>query len=213
MNELELLKKDWKKREGQYPQLSYDEIYRMILKRSSSIVKWIFIISLLEFVCWTLLSIVLSGTEAMKRFESYEVDWIVIPLSMVGYVILFYFFYRFYRNYCTISVTDNAKKLMENILRTRKTVRHYVYFNLIFFVVSTILVIFIQHNYDPEFIRSLDTMIEQKGTFITYALLVGVLFAAIVFSVGVFLLFYWLIYGLLLRKLNRNYKELKKMEV
>jgi len=50
MDELELLKKDWQKNDKEYPKLSYNDIYKMILKKSSSIVKWIFIISLLEFV-------------------------------------------------------------------------------------------------------------------------------------------------------------------
>ncbi len=52
MDELDLLKKDWNKGDSKYPKLSYNEIYKMILKKSSSIVKWIFIISLLEFGFW-----------------------------------------------------------------------------------------------------------------------------------------------------------------
>ena len=41
LDELELLKKDWQKREANLPKLSYEEIYPMIKKKSSSIVKWI----------------------------------------------------------------------------------------------------------------------------------------------------------------------------
>lgn len=52
MDELELLKKDWQKDDNNYPKKSYNEIYKMILKKSSSIVKWIFIISILEFILW-----------------------------------------------------------------------------------------------------------------------------------------------------------------
>ena len=47
MDELELLKKDWQRNSGDYPELSYDEIYKMSHAKSSSIVKWIFIICLL----------------------------------------------------------------------------------------------------------------------------------------------------------------------
>ena len=46
MDELELLKKDWQKDDANYPKLTFDEIYKMLLKKSSSIVKWIFIIFL-----------------------------------------------------------------------------------------------------------------------------------------------------------------------
>ena len=50
MDELELLKKDWQKKEKDLPKLSYDDIYKMIWKKSSSFVKWIFYISIIEFV-------------------------------------------------------------------------------------------------------------------------------------------------------------------
>jgi len=42
--------------------------------------------------------------------------------------------------------------------------------------------------------------------FIISQIVVGVI------VLGLLILFYWLIYGFLLRKLNRNYIELKKME-
>ena len=98
MDELELLKKDWQKEDSKYPKLSYNDIYKMILKKSSSIVKWIFIISLMEFALWTLISFGLKDSESMKRFEEYDADLIVIPLSIIGYIILAYFFYLFFKN-------------------------------------------------------------------------------------------------------------------
>ncbi len=52
MDELDLLKKDWKKHDADYPKLTYKEIYKMIHKNSSSIVKWIFIICIAEFLFW-----------------------------------------------------------------------------------------------------------------------------------------------------------------
>ena len=51
MKELERLKKDWNKNQN-FPELSKEEIYKFLHKKSSSIVKWIFIISLLEFGFW-----------------------------------------------------------------------------------------------------------------------------------------------------------------
>ena len=34
MDELELLKKDWQSREQKLPKLSYEDIYKMLLKKS-----------------------------------------------------------------------------------------------------------------------------------------------------------------------------------
>lgn len=213
MDELELLKKDWKKEDNKYPKLSKDEIYKMILKKSSSIVKWIFIISLLEFAFWTLISFAMKDTESMNRIESYDADYIIIPVSIIGYIILAYFFYLFYRNYRRISVTDNAKVLMQNILKTRKTVKHYVLFNLGYLVVATFIFSAIMFEQDPEFTNHLSTAAENGKTFEFYAITIASIVIMLVLIIGVLLLFYFLIYGLLLKRLKRNYSELKKMEV
>ena len=69
MDELELLRKDRKKEDKAFPKLSYNDIYKMILKKSSSIVKWIFIIGILEFVLWSGLSFILKYADYNKRFE------------------------------------------------------------------------------------------------------------------------------------------------
>ena len=47
--ELELLKKAWKNDTHSYEQVTENQIYDMIHKRSSSIVKWILVISLLGY--------------------------------------------------------------------------------------------------------------------------------------------------------------------
>jgi len=213
MDELELLKKGWKNEDtSRFPKLSYNEICGMILKKSSSIVKWIFIISILEFMFWTLISFVLKDAEYNKRFDSYHAENIMIPFIVLGYIILAYFFYKFFTNYRTISATDNAKKLMENILKTRKTVKQYVAFNLIYMALSVFVVLGIQFNKDEE----MKSLIEQASAngelFKFYAVTSLIAIAAVLVIVGVILGFYYLIYGILLKRLNNNYKELKRLE-
>ena len=212
MDELELLKKDWKKENGSFPKLSYNDIYKMILKKSSSIVKWIFIISLLEFVFWGLISFLLKDTKSMQRFEAYDADYILIPMAVIGYIILAYFFYLFFKNYRTISATDNAKVLMENILKTRRTVKQYVAFNLIYLVLATIVVLFIEFDKDQLLITQAQQAAADGEAFKFYALIIITTVLLLVLAVGLLLLFYWLVYGILLKHLNRNYKELKKLE-
>ena len=213
MDELELLKKDWQKEDSKYPKLSYDEIYKMILKKSSSIVKWIFIISLLEFALWTLISFALKDTENMQRFKAYNVEHILIPISVIGYIILAYFFYLFFKNYKTISAADSAKNLMENILRTRRTVKYYVGFNLIYLVVATIAVLFIEFDKNPELIDQLNEAAASGEVFKFYAVFIITIFIVLAIFILFLLLFYYLIYGLLLRRLNKNYREIKRLEL
>lgn len=213
MDELDILKKDWKKEDSRYPKLTKEDFYNMILKRSSSIVKWIFIISILEFVFWTVISFALKDADFNKKFESYNAQNIMIPFLVLGYLILAYFFYKFFMNYRTISVTDNAKRLMENILKTRRTVKHYVAFNLIYLVVSAFLVLGIELNRDEALIATINKASASGELFKFYAITILTTALVLAICIGVFLVFYYLIYGLLLKRLNNNYKELKKLEL
>ena len=56
MDHLDLLKQKWQSVEQELPQLSYGDIHQMLLKKSSSIVKWIFLISVGELLFWTILT-------------------------------------------------------------------------------------------------------------------------------------------------------------
>ena len=213
MDELDLLKKDWQKRDQNYPKLSYKELYGMILKRSSSIVKWIFIISILEFLFWTVISFSFKDAEFNEKFESYNVEGLMIPFMVLGYVILAYFFYKFFMNYKRIAVTDNAKVLMENILKTRRTVKQYVGFNLIYLAISVFLVLGITFSKDQSAIEMIDKASANGELLKFYAVTILTVMVVLVVVIAVFLLFYYLVYGILLKRLNNNYRELKKMEV
>lgn len=213
MDELELLKKDWKKGDDNFPKVSYNQIYKMILKKSSSIVKWIFIISVLEFLFWTLIAFAFRDSKGLKDFNQLNTDYIMIPLTIIGYIILAYFFYLFFKNYRTISATDNAKVLMENILKTRRTVRHYVAFNLIFLVIGSFAALYIQFDQNPEITTMAHSAAADGNLFVFYARIILITAVFLIGAIVILLFFYWLIYGILLKRLNRNYKELKKLEV
>lgn len=213
MDELELLKKDWETSSKNYPELDKKTLYKLINKQSSSIVKWIFIISLLEFALWTLVSIVSNDAESLEKLKSYNVEYIIYPLTVFGYLVIGYFFYVFYKNYKNISTTEDTKLLMERILKTRKTVKHYVIFNLVFMYISIIIGVFIEITNNPE-VQALINGIDADGTknvTIFYLIIVGVSILAMVLITALLLGFYYLIYGLLLKRLKANYKDLKEL--
>lgn len=213
MDELELLKKDWQKRDAAYPKVSYDDIYKMILQKSSSIVKWIFIISILEFVFWLFLAIGLKASGYSNDYGGLYTSPGFIIISILSYGILAYFFYRFYMNYKQINTTDNAKTLMENILKTRRTVKQYVGFNLAVLVIGVAYMMPFALSHDENTRAAIDTATANGEIFKFYlGVVVGTLIMLLV-AIAILLFFYWLIYGLLLRSLNRNYRELKKLEV
>lgn len=213
MDELELLKKDWETSSKNYPELDKKTLYKLINKQSSSIVKWIFIISLLEFALWTLVSIVSNDAESLEKLKSYNVEYIIYPLTVFGYLVIGYFFYVFYKNYKNISTTEDTKLLMERILKTRKTVKHYVIFNLVFVCISIVIGVYIEITNNPE-VQTLINGIEADGAknvTIFYLIVVGISILAMALITAILLGFYYLIYGLLLKRLKANYKDLKEL--
>ena len=212
MDELKRLKKDWKEN-LKFPKLSKDEIYKLLHKKSSSVVKKIFVFSLIEFGFWTLLSFVIKDNEAQQRFVQYEMDHITLPLMVIGYAFLIYFFFMFYKNYKSISTTASSKGLMEQILKTRKTVKHYVIFNLLFLYISIVIGLFIELNNNPDIALLTIEFTASGDYYIFYGIILATTLLMMALLTAILLGFYYLIYGILLKKLKNNYKELKKIEL
>ncbi|MGV6845109.1 MAG: hypothetical protein ACWA42_03150 [Lutibacter sp.] len=211
MKELELLKKDWKKQGEKLNELSYQEIYTIIHKKSSSIVKWIFFISIAEFAFWTVLNFFIPDS-IFEIYEKFNLKSSLINASVIYYIIVVFFIYKFYKNYKSISVEDNTKNLMQKIITTRKVVNYYVYFALIFnFLLSVIFTIIMFNNSSVmlEVINPKHIAInEDKMLLITLLVQIGV----IIVMIGLLWVYYRILYGILLKRLSKNYKELKKME-
>ncbi|RKR08492.1 hypothetical protein C8C82_0366 [Flavobacterium sp. 81] len=150
MKELDLLKKDWKKNSDSFQQISETEIYKMIHKKSSSIVKWILIISILEISFWTFSNLFINTDDVLQKINHPEIVTALEFLTYFNYVVVLIFVFIFYKNYKTITTTVATKSLMSAILRTRKTVQYYVWYNLGMIVVTAILSFFIAFVYNPD---------------------------------------------------------------
>lgn len=213
MDELDLLKRDWQKKEVNLPRLTYEEIYKMIWKKSSSVVRWIFYISIIEFLLPHLLYLIPSFRDEMNYNFAKQLginNWI-IGLTALQYAVAVYFIFQFYKRYREISALDDAKKLMRQIFRTRRTVKHYVIFCL-GMVLLIFAVFIVGMALDDNLAASLNLNTENvdpvqiKWILIGVMSLAGILFTAILAGV------YFLLYGLLTRKLKRNYRELKRID-
>ena len=204
MDELDLLKKDWKKQEGSFQQISEKEIYGMLHKGSSSIVKWILIISVLEFLFLRLLdlSIFLDDeySNRMKEHHIYDFEKFV---TIFNFVVLLVFIYYFYRNLKAINSSSSVKKLMQDIINTRKIVKYYVWYNLVLVGITSAIVIYSQFMYD----KNINHLYDKYQLFF---ILGGFFFVIIILLL--FWLFYRLLYGILLRRLQKNFDELKKID-
>lgn len=214
MDELELLKKQWQKQEQEFPKLTHQDIYKMLLKKSSSIVKWIFFISVAEIIFWMLLTLFIPDS-SYKMNQALGLNTTMIIASILNFIVFGGFIYLFYKNFKRIQVTDSIKDLMQNILRTRKTVTYFVIYNV---TATTIILLAVNifYYFNQEKLYELmsqnfsyyNSITQQEfvSIFFITQIIVGIIFIAII------LLFYRIVYGILLRRLSRNYRKLKEME-
>ena len=214
MDELELLKKDWKENKSDdFKNYTEKELFAMTKKRSVSIAKWVFIIALLELGFWFLIGYLMPSSSEDKEY--YEVLNNIPLIKGILYVLgefATYLPYVFiglllYLNF-KIKREENPKKLMEKILLMKKCIQWYIRIFLgeivVFFIISMILSFYIESN-------SLEgTELEELYLF------AFVMFIPLLMIIFIFVLFlrfiYHLVYGKLLQKLKQNYEELSRME-
>ena len=204
-------KKVWKNQPEEKNKISALEIYKMTQSKSNSLVKWIFIIGLLEFVFWFAINYLGTKNGALEPYEKLNLINFIDNFNYFHYVVVVLFLILFYRNFSLISTVDDTKTLMKNILLVRKTVKWYVYYNLIYAVVfSIILNILIFNTPDGiNILSGIDNESFNKEHMMSVFIIAQIVFIAIM--ILILWLFYYLLYGILLKKLNKNYKELTKL--
>ncbi|WP_339889259.1 hypothetical protein [uncultured Flavobacterium sp.] len=205
MDELDILKKDWKKKDHSFNQITEKEIYGMLHKRSSSIVKWILIISICEFLILRILDISsFFDKSSVKMMEKNHLYNFSLVLTIFNLIVFSGFIIYFYKNFKKISAASSIKKLMSDILKTRKIVKYYIWYNLILISITTFFVLNSFFKYNKE----INELYEKFPSIFILGSIATVLFIV---------LFFWglykLLYGILLKRLHNNYQELKKLEL
>ena len=211
MEGLELLKKDWKKNEPRFEQVSVNDIYAMLHKKSSSIVKTLLYISIAELVFWIVINIIPMFTSNSYEEQInlvYKSDTVFYVATAISYGIIILFIYLLYKAYKDISVTDTVKGLMQRILKTRKIIQYYVLYNIIMAFVAMMLGTYFGIVNNPEIYEQFSGF--NRAQIIITASIIVIFTLLFVLLVWVF---YRLLYGILIRRLLKNYKELKKLEI
>jgi len=206
--DLETYKKSWGNQQVENTSI---DIYKMSRSKSSSIVKWIFIIGVLELIFWTSLNFMVPQ-KYLEFYKDFKVMELIKASTYVHYVVIIVFLVLFYKNYNSISITDNTRRLMNRILSVRKTVKYYVYYNLGGIVFSNAILIFILLGQPKDLIKAMnaDGLNMEANEIITIFVVTSVLMVLVMLTI--IWLFYRFTYGRLLKKLNKNYKELDNLE-
>ena len=201
MDLLDNYKKAWKNQPEEASKRSTIEIYKLAHSRSASIVKWIFIIGILEFVGLNTLSFFMDIDKANEELNALGLEKFMFYFNFIYYGVLAYFLILFYLNYKRISVIDNTRVLMKKILVTRKTVKQYVIFNLVVIALVVIIIAITSLQNELNIINDSNIIVSVLILLVFLGLILGIMW-----------LFYQLLYGFLLKKLNTNYKELAKLD-
>ena len=204
MDKLENLKDLWQSQAQVGLSYTKEDIHNMVRKKSSSIVKWILIISILEFLLPYVLILFTDLETPSRIYAEYGLSDLTNYYTAIHFVIILGFFYVFYKNYRNISAVSSVKNLLADILKTRRTVKYYIYYNLLMMGILGLHSFYIIMN-SESFISKLPDNAD-----ITIVWLTAIFLYALVLFL--FWCFYRLIYGFFLRKLKRNYAELRKRE-
>lgn len=216
-DDLDDLKSLWKEQSVQ-KNYGKDEIFKMIHRKSINSVQWLFIITILELIfgltisLWTVFSgnhfsseetINIVGEDLFRRMENLS------HLGLVGSLILFGIMFYFYRK---ISSSLSVQGLISTILRFRKVVMWFIIFWIVFTLVIFVPIImemgsniyFNAATHENESVEQMNKSARQMGY-----IMAGINIALILVFFG---LYYGIIYGIFLRRLGKNLKELKKID-
>lgn len=212
MEGLDLLKQGWNN-ENRFRKIPKDELYDMAHKKSESVMKWILLVSIIEFSLWFLIPFSFSNDtsdEGSQLVISLGLDVILDAITYFHYVVMVGFMVLFYRNYKKIQLKDSSRKLMGDILRVRKTIMYYINVTIFLIILRCIVSFWLYFTKDPKMVDLFERL--DKADKLWIMVLIIAVIALIVF--GAIALLVWgyfkLVYGLLMKKLYRNYEDLKK---
>lgn len=213
MDQLDILKSKWKSQEASLPRYTGSQIKDLLHHKSSSIVKWLLLIAIGEFLFFALLGIIAHQFNQDYNIVEIFGEGFYYGSAIVHYIAIFIFIYLFYKNYKNISADQPSRSLMKNILKTRRTMKYYIWYNMIYIMITGMWSGFLVMQNDPSIQELKASPNYQQNEFFIEATFYGMFFVMCLVICVVLYLIYQLIYGILLKRLKRNYFELKKMEV
>lgn len=216
--DLDHFKKTWQE---QPVQEKYDntEILQMLNKKSRNYVKYIFWISVVELLFFSGIGLfyVIKGDESNSFLKLLErlgaqktpeiianFDTIYFAIKVLSLLVTAYFVFKFYQNYHKIKIEENLKGLITRIINFKKTVNAFILISI------AILLVFIMTFTAFIFYALNSQNIEPKGS--DLMIVIAIIIISTVLCVLLIWLYYKLVYGIIIRKLDRNLKQLKDID-
>ncbi|UWX60726.1 beta-carotene 15,15'-monooxygenase [Chryseobacterium oranimense] len=216
--DLDSFKKTWQEQPVQ-PKYDSNEILQMLNKKSRNYVKYIFWISVVEFLFFSVLGLfyffqdeesdsfrkILEKLGAQKAPEiETNFDHAYLAIKILSLLITAYFVLKFYQNYRKIKIEENLKGLIIRIIKFKKTVNAFILISISLLVAFTfVFTAFIFYALNSQNVRP-----DNANLIIV---IIGIIVSTVL-CVLLIWLYYRLVYGIIIRKLDRNLKQLREID-
>ena len=216
--DLDNFKKTWQEQDKQ-SKYSNADILKMLNQKSRNYVKYILWISIAEFLLFGGISIFymlyddgsdniikLMGRLGIVENQTIKADMAHLNffIKLLSLVITGVFVVIFYKNYKKINLEANIKQFILQILQFKNTVKLFISTNIILLVVFNMLIAgFIFNNVQKQEIH-----LQSHDWWVA----ILTILATTLFSLALIYIYYKIFYGIILKKLSKNLRQLQKME-
>ncbi|WP_445432605.1 beta-carotene 15,15'-monooxygenase [Chryseobacterium indoltheticum] len=216
--DLDSFKKTWQEQPVK-PKYDNNEILKMLNKKSRNYMKYIFWISVIEFLFFSVLGVFyliqsnesdsfLSILEKMGVHKDSQLvaklDNIYLIVKILSLVVTGFFVLKFYQNYRKIKIEEDLKLFIIRIITFKKTVNAFILTNIGLLLV--LMSAFIGFTF---YIINIQNIEVSNSTLIGF--LVGIIIGTIL-CVSLIWVYYRLVYGIIMSRLDKNLNQLKEIE-
>ncbi|UEQ78767.1 beta-carotene 15,15'-monooxygenase [Chryseobacterium arthrosphaerae] len=216
--DLDSFKKTWQEQPVQ-PKYDNREILQMLNRKSRNYVKYIFWISVVEFLFFSVLGLFYffqeeesdSFRKVLERLGAQEAPEVennfghaYLAIKIMSLLITAYFVLKFYQNYRRIKIEENLKGLITRIIKFKKTVNAFILISIVLLLTFTfVLISFIFYTLSSQNIHPTNANL----TIIIAGITISTLLA-----ISMIWVYYRLVYGSIIKKLDKNLKQLKEID-
>lgn len=216
--DLDSFKKTWQEQPVK-PKYDNNEILKMLNNKSRNYMKYIFWISVIEFLFFSVFGVFyliqsnesdsfLSILEKMGVHRDSQLitklDNIYLIVKILSLVVTGFFVLKFYQNYRKIKIEEDLKAFITRIITFKKTVNAFILTNigLLLILISTLIGF-------TFYILNVQNVEINNSSFTGF--IVGIIVGTILCVILIWV-YYRLVYGIIMNRLDKNLNQLKEIE-
>jgi len=216
--DLDSFKKTWQEQPVQ-PKYDNSEILKMLNKKSRNYMKYIFWISVAEFLFFSILGLfyLIQNTEPDSFLNILEkmgvqkdhqliskLDRIYLMVKVLSLVVTGFFVFKFYQNYRRIKIEEDLKLFIIRIITFKKTVNAFILTNIaLLLILITALIGFTFYILNAQ-------DIELSSSTLT-GFITGIVVSTVLCVILIWV-YYRLVYGIIMSRLDKNLSQLQEID-